>query len=179
MAKEQASSARRGRGFSRASTLLQKQIGDAGKSRGFAVARLLTHWAEIVGEDIARVARPVKIGYGRDGFGAKLTILTNGAQAPLLQMQTERIREKVNACYGYAAISAIRITQTAPSGFAESNADFKRPHVQPDEALTAETASEARDIASDVTNDHLRAALEQLGQNIISKERSQKGEKHG
>ncbi len=74
--------ARRSRGFEAASRLVSDRIRAAGEARGFAVARLLTHWAEIAGEDLARVTRPVKIGYARDGFGATLTLLTTSAQAP-------------------------------------------------------------------------------------------------
>ena len=67
------------------------------------MTRLLTHWEEAVGQDIAAIARPVNIGYGRGSFGATLTVLTTGAQAPMLEMQKEQLREKVNAVYGYNA----------------------------------------------------------------------------
>ena len=89
------------RGFQRASGLVESQIRNVGEGRGFAVARLLTHWEEIVGPDIARIARPVKVGYAQGGFGATLTLLSAGAHAPMLQAQLPQIRERVNACYGY------------------------------------------------------------------------------
>ncbi|MDP5360425.1 MAG: DUF721 domain-containing protein, partial [Paracoccaceae bacterium] len=41
------------RGFSRAATLMQTSIRKASEERGFAVTRLLTHWAEVVGEGTA------------------------------------------------------------------------------------------------------------------------------
>eukprot|EP00581_Thalassiosira_minuscula_P039407 CAMPEP_0184474250 /NCGR_PEP_ID=MMETSP0740-20130409/132953_1 /TAXON_ID=385413 /ORGANISM="Thalassiosira miniscula, Strain CCMP1093" /LENGTH=61 /DNA_ID=CAMNT_0026851415 /DNA_START=16 /DNA_END=198 /DNA_ORIENTATION=+ len=53
------------RGFARTSKLLNEQIRKAGESRGFAVSRLLTHWEEIAGPDLAAMARPVNVGYGR------------------------------------------------------------------------------------------------------------------
>ena len=80
---------RRMRGFERTGGLLQTRIRKAGEKRGFAVSRVLTHWPEIVGEDIARVARPVNVSYGKGGFGATLTLLTTGAQAPVLAMQRD------------------------------------------------------------------------------------------
>ena len=135
------------------------------------MARLLTHWAEIVGEDTARVARPVKVGYGRKGFGATLTILTTGAQAPMLEMQKEKIRERVNACYGYAAIERVQLTQTAPTGFAEGQATFEpapQPAAMPDPA----TKRAARDAVAPVRDDGLRQALEALGENVLSKPKS-------
>jgi len=159
---------RRMRGFERTSGLLQERIRKAGETRGFAVARLLTHWAEIVGAETARVARPIKVGYAQGGFGATLTVLTTGAQAPMLEMQKDRIKERVNACYGYAAISRIRITQTAPTGFAEGQAEFAPLPARPraDDPAVAEAARQA---AAPVSDDGLRAALEALGQNVLSR----------
>ncbi len=165
-------SLRSGRGFKRAASLMQGQIRRAGEQRGFAVSRLLTHWAEIVGEDTARVARPVKVGYGKRGFGATLTVLTTGAQAPMLEMQKDQIRERVNACYGYAAIERIHFTQTAPTGFAEGQAVFAPAPKEQPKAPDPATTQEAREAAAPVTDPGLRAALEALGQNVLSRHKS-------
>ena len=156
---------RRKRGFERAGALAAGRIRAGSESRGFAVSRLLTHWAEIVGPDIAPLARPVEVGYGR-GFGATLTLLTTGAQAPMLEMQKETIRERVNACYGYAAVQKVRITQTAATGFAEGQAVFEPERKTHPEA--AEVTPEAREAAKAVDNADLREALERLGANILS-----------
>ena len=160
---------RRKRGFERAASLVAGRIRTAGESRGFAVTRLLTHWPEIVGPDIAAAARPVEISYGR-GFGATLTLLTTGAQAPILEMQKVAIREKVNACYGYAAIQTIRLTQTAATGFSEGKAQFDaRPAKQVrHEPAVPDSVSEA---ASGVGDDNLRLALERLGANVLSRKK--------
>ena len=157
------------RGFKRTASVLSGQIRRAGESRGFAVSRLLTHWPEIVGADIAGIARPVKIGYGRGGLGATLTVLTTGPQAPMLEMQKEKLREKVNAVYGYNAISRVRITQTAPEGFHEGQAQFQ--HAKPQEPAPTDPriVRDAALVADPVQNDDLRAALERLGQHVLSK----------
>ena len=158
------------RGFTRTSSLLQKRVRRASESRGFSETRLLTHWPEIVGADIADIARPVNVSYGRQGLGASLTVLTTGAQAPMLEMQKEKLREKVNAVYGYNAISRIRITQTAPTGFAEGQASFDhRP--QKTKPATPDPASleKAEQLAAPIGDSSLRSALEALGQNVLSK----------
>lgn len=168
------SAQRRTRGFEATSGLLRDQIRNVGESRGFAVARLLTHWTEIAGEDMARVTRPVKVGYGREGMGATLTLLTTGPHAPMVEMQKEKLREKVNAVYGYAAISRILITQTAATGFAEGQAEFvARPKAPPppDPALQAEAAR----TAAPIHDEGLRAALEALAQNIFTRRKSKEG----
>ncbi|MFC3612185.1 DUF721 domain-containing protein [Lutimaribacter marinistellae] len=158
------------RGFKRTATLLNDQIRKAGESRGFAVSRVLTHWAEIVGADIAAISRPVNVGYAKGGFGATLTVLTTGPQAPMLEMQKERIREKVNATYGYNAISRVRITQTAPTGFAEGQASFgHKPAEKP--APAPEVLAEASRAAQGAGDPDLRAALERLGRNVLSRQK--------
>lgn len=159
---------RRRRGFERTSSLLAGRIRKAGEARGFAVTRLLTHWDEIAGPEIARIARPVEVSYGRaNALGATLVLLTTGAQAPMLEMQKERLREKVNAIYGYGAISRIRLTQTAPVGFAEGQAQFARKEPrrpEPDSALQ----SRARGAVAEVESPELRDALEKLAKNIFT-----------
>ncbi|MDF1669240.1 MAG: DciA family protein [Roseovarius sp.] len=158
------------RGFKRTSQLLKDRIRRASESRGFAVSRLLTQWEEVAGPDIASIARPVDVSYGRQGFGATLTVLTTGAQAPMLEMQKEKLRERVNAVYGYNAISRIRLTQTAPTGFAEGKASFEhRPKQAPAKKPDPATQAEAAQMAAPVGDGNLREALEALGQNVLSK----------
>ena len=159
------------RGFSRAATLMQTRIRTASEERGFAVTRLLTHWSEVVGEATARIATPVNVSYGKTGMGATLTVLTTGPQAPMLEMQKEQIREKVNACYGYRAIARVRITQTAPTGFADGRVAFAHaPKVKktPNPAATAT----AQSLAGEVQNDDLRTALAALGANVLTHQKS-------
>lgn len=159
---------RTSRGFRRTSNLLQNRIRALGETRGFAVTRLLTHWAEIVGEQTASIARPVDVKYGREGFGATLTLLTTGAQAPMLEMQKETLRERVNACYGHTAISRIRITQTAATGFAEGQAQFAPAPKAKTKTFSPETKQAASKAAAPIADQGLRDALEALGENIIS-----------
>ena len=159
------------RGFEPAFGLMKDAVRAAGESRGFAVARLLTHWAEAVGEDMARKTRPVKIGYGKGGMGATLTLLVRAAEAPMVQMALPQLKDRVNAVYGYAAVSHIHLTQTAATGFAEGQAEFTpapKAAKQPDPATTAK----AQAVAEGVTDPSLRQALEQLAQNILTRPRS-------
>lgn len=159
------------KGFKRTATLLTGQIRKVSESRGFGESRLLTQWPEIAGADIAAIARPVEVSFGRGGLGATLTVLTTGAQAPMLEMQKDRLREKVNAVYGYAAIARIRITQTAATGFADGQVDFDhRPASLAVEAIRPETVARAGETVAQVADDTLRTALERLGANILSKQ---------
>ena len=157
------------KGFARTSTLLRERIRKAGESRGFAVTRVLTHWQEIVGEDVAAICKPVDVKYGRQGMGATLTVLTTGAQAPMLEMQKERIRAKVNGVYGYNAIERIRITQTAATGFAEGQAVFTPKPKPAETVLPEDIRAEAHDVAAPIADAGLRDALERLAANVLNR----------
>ncbi|MBY6092474.1 DUF721 domain-containing protein [Pseudooceanicola sp. 502str34] len=157
-------------GFARTSKLLETRIRQAGETRGFAVTRLLTHWDEIVGEDLAAMARPVDVKYGRQqGFGATLTVLTTGALAQMVEMQKDKMRDRVNAVYGYNAISRVRVTQTAPTGFAEGQVDFSRPKPKAPVAPDPMVSQQARAVSQDVGDEGLRNALEALAKNVLGK----------
>lgn len=157
-------------GFAQTGGLLKQNIRQASESRGFAQSRVLTHWEEIAGAEMAAISRPVEIGYGRGSLGATLTLLTTGANAPLLEMRKEELRERVNAIYGYNAIARIRVTQTAATGFAEGRVAFEhRARTAAKPAPTPEIVAEAHSATEGVSDQGLRQALERLGANVISK----------
>ena len=160
---------RRMRGFEPASGLLKDRIRSAGESRGFALTRLLTHWPDVVGADLARSTRPVKVGYAKGSFGATLTLLVKPTDAPMVQMQLPRIKDRVNACYGYAAIGRVLLTQTAAMGFAEGQAQFTPAPTPQKPPPPPEVIAKARDTAEGVQDEGLRKALETLAQNILTR----------
>ena len=163
---------RRMRGFEAAGGLLSRRIQKAGESRGFAITRLLTHWPEVAGPDLAPISRPVKVGYTREGMGATLTLLVAPAHAPLVEMRKERLRERVNAVYGYNAIARIQITQTAATGFAEGQADFTHAPRTGKPRDLPQPGPAAQAVAADVGDEGLRRALAQLAQNVLARNRS-------
>jgi hypothetical protein len=168
---------RRLRGFEPASHLLQTRIRTVGESRGFAVSRLLTGWAEIAGPDLAPVTRPVKVSYGREGMGATLTLLVSPAHAPIVQMALPQLKDRVNAAYGYSAISRITLTQTAATGFAEGQAQFTAAPARATQAPDPGLAREAAGVAAPIRDQGLRTALEALAQNILTRAKSKEGPK--
>lgn len=162
-------SGRSQKGFTRASTLVRGRIRDASGSRGFAQSRLLTHWDEIAGEDIAKISRPVEVTYSKGGFGAVLVLLTTGSNAPVLDMEKEKLRARVNAVYGYNAIGRIRVTQTARSGFADGQVEFTpAPKKRPVGPSSHDVSAAQKDVGN-IEDNALRDALILLGANIKSK----------
>lgn len=157
---------RKARGFLRAGELTPAALKTASAKRGFAELRLLTEWRAVVGEALARVCRPVKVSYSRKGpgLGATLIVTAEGARAPEVDMQKERILEKVNAFYGYRAVSRLSIDQsrapmmTTPPGMAEAPAGWTGPAPKP-----------APKPVDGVEDEGLALALARLGANVTAK----------
>lgn len=159
--------ARRRRGFERAVTLVGRELKTPAEKRGFAQNKLLTHWSEIVGPEIADMAVPVKVKFGR-GFGGTLVLLTTGAKAPMLEMSREAIITRVNACYGYSAIKDVQVTQTAATGFAEGQVAFTAPTKQVKTAPDPVRLATATAGLTEIEDPALRDALRKLAGNIVN-----------
>jgi len=158
---------RRKRGFETAGALLANALKAPAEKRGFGEAKLLTHWPEIVGEDLAAIARPVKITYGR-GFGGTLVLLTTGANAPVLDMQKDRIVERVNATCGYRAVAHVHITQTAATGFAEGQVAFRARKPTPPPPPDPVRLARAMDGIDGIEDAGLKEALARLARNVLT-----------
>ena len=150
-----------GRGFAHAGGLLASRIRQGAQGRGFAEVRLLTHWEEIVGPDVARIARPGRVSYARGGLGATLSVFCSGADAPVVSMQADTIRERVNACYGYNAVRRVRIEQDGQArGLAEAAAPYRADKPAPAPVFTPDI--------DNVSDAGLRDALARLAGNVLS-----------
>ena len=155
-------------GFRKASILMKKSIQKASESRGFAQSRVLTHWNEIVGEEISSVSIPTKVSYKTDGLGATLTILTSGPNGPILEMQKEFIRNKINAVYGYNAVHKINITQSSPIAIISKNKNSESM-VSKNKKINVEIFPSLEKTVNEIDDKNLRQALEELAINVFTK----------
>ena len=155
-------------GFKKASVLLKKNIQKVSESRGFAQSRVLTHWSEIVGEEISSVSIPTKVSYKTDGLGATLTILTSGSSGPILEMQKEFIRTKINAVYGYNAVQKIKITQSSPLALIRKNENPKNI-ISKKNKSNVEISTSLEKAVNEIDDKNLRQALEELAINVFTK----------
>jgi hypothetical protein len=131
----------------------------------------LTHWGEIVGEDISSVSIPTKVSYRTDGLGATLTILTSGSNAPILEMQKEFIRNKINAVYGYNAVHKIKITQSSPIALIGKNEDSKIIMSKKNK-IDGEISPDLEKAVNEIDDKNLRQGLEELAINVFTKLRN-------
>jgi hypothetical protein len=138
-------------------------VGDIGgqsfRRFGFVQHSIVSRWGEIVGTRYAKVSSPesIKFPQGKKAGGA-LTLLVDGAHAPLIQHLTPMILEKVNRFFGYAAINRIVFRQGKPP------ADAPRPARPQLRAVPKELGEGLREIA----DPELRLCLESLAAQIAA-----------
>jgi hypothetical protein len=168
---------RRARGFQRAGGIVAPTLAAVAERRGFVEARLVTAWAEIAGPEIAAATRPVKMTRPRGprgvAGGGTLTVEADGARAPEVQMMLPTLRARVNAALGYPAVARIQVVHGW--GFAEAATPFvhpRRAEVVP-EPEPEELAPLLSDCSS-IGDGGLRAALETLARNVISRRSTSK-----
>jgi hypothetical protein len=144
----------------RAAGELVGTIGDQSFRRfGFIQGSIVSRWAEIVGERYAKVSSPESIRFptGKKAGGA-LTLLVDGAHAPLIQHLTPMIVERVNRFFGYAAVNWIVFKRGRPPAAPPRP---QRPQLRP---VPMELGEGLREIA----DPELRACLESLASRIAA-----------
>jgi hypothetical protein len=135
-------------------------IGDQSFRRfGFVQSSIVSRWSEIVGERYAKVSCPESIRFpaGKKAGGC-LTLLVDGAHAPLIQHLTPVIVERVNRFFGYAAVNRIVFRQGRPPAPASRP---QRPDLRP---VPKDLGEGLREIA----DPELRACLESLAAQIAA-----------
>jgi hypothetical protein len=144
----------------RAAGELVGAVGDPSFRRfGFVQGSIVSRWSEIVGDRYAKVSSPESIRFptGRKAGGV-LTLLVDGAHAPLIQHLTPMIVERVNRFFGHAAINRIVFKQGKPP---PPPARPERPQLRP---VPKELGEGLREIA----DPELRACLESLAAQIAA-----------
>lgn len=145
-------------GRARAAGELIGNVGAAAFRRfGFIQASVVSRWAEIVGDRYAKVSSPESIRFpaGKKS-GGTLSIVVQGAHAPLMQHLAPVITERVNRFFGYHAVAKLAFRQGAP--IAREKAP-KRPELRP---VPKQLGEGLREIA----DPELRACLEALAARI-------------
>jgi hypothetical protein len=138
-------------------------VGDIGgrsfKRFGFVQSSIVSRWAEIVGVRYARVSCPesIKFPTGKKGGGV-LTLMVDGAHAPLIQHLTPLIVERVNRFFGYAAINRIVFRQ----------GKLPVPAPRPERPQLRAVPKELGEGLREITDPELRACLESLAAQIVA-----------
>lgn len=151
-------SPRQGRSRS-AGELIGAASGPAFKRFGFVQGAVVSRWSEIVGERYAKVSSPESIRFsGGSRKNGTLTLLVEGAHAPLMQHLGPMVIERVNRFFGYEAVARLVFRQGRLPQKPQSPA---RPIPAP---VPAELGEGLRAIA----DPELRACLESLAGQIAA-----------
>jgi hypothetical protein len=145
-------------------------IEEALAARGLSEASLIADWPAVVGESIARYARPVQLQWPpraarRDPetpiAPATLVLRLDGAFALEAQHNAAIIAARVNAHLGWRCVEKIAFRQGPLPPLKEK----RRPPPSP----SAEAEAEARTAAAAIDDDDLREALTRLGARAIDR----------
>ena len=147
--------------------LVGKTVGDAFAKQGFAAVEIVTHWQEIVGDDLAKRSEPIKLAWPRrddpDSVGV-LQIRVEGAYALEIQHLQPVIIERVNRYFGWRCVGRLAIRQGPVASRRKRPAPRKEP--SPDEIETMRRGIGKFD------NDELGRSVARLG--ALIKDRGRK-----
>jgi len=176
--KKQAAEQVRSRRPRSVSDLLPLAGGAAFRRFGFVQSSIVSRWREIVGVRYAAVSSPESIRFpaGKKRNGV-LTLVVEGAHAPMMQHVAPAIIERVNAFFGYPAVERVAFRQgivqaarakarRAPAPLGDSGLGLHPG--QGDEA--AQIPVELGDSLRRVSDPELRACLESLARGIAEGE---------
>lgn len=138
---------------------LRRTLAPILKEAGPAATTLESRWAEIVGQRLAAVTKPVRVVPGKTG--ATLHIQAPSAAAPMVQHAADHIMEKVSLATG-ATIKTLKIVQTAGRKRAAATP------APPPRALTPDERADIDRALAPLQTPAIRDALEQLGEAVIS-----------
>jgi hypothetical protein len=135
---------------------------------GFPASELLTNWQAVVGADLARWTRPEKLKWPKapdeegervPASGATLVLRIDGPRSIEVQMRARQIMERINAYFGFRAVTQLRIIQAPLPVRAE-----------PERLEPAVPARPPVDVSA-VADAGLRAALLRMSRGVAGKSR--------
>jgi hypothetical protein len=154
------------------SDLLPLAGGAAFRRFGFVQSSIVSRWREIVGARYAAVSSPesIRFPHGKKRNGV-LTLVVEGAHAPMMQHVAPAIVERVNAFFGYPAVERVAFRQgivqaaRASSRRAPFGPFGAAPSPGEEEGL-CEIPAELGDSLREVADPELRACLESLARGL-------------
>lgn len=147
--------------------LVAGTLAPALRAQGFAAADVVVAWADLVGERLGAVSRPVRVEWPRRARDADpeappapatLVVRVESAFALEVQHLAPVLVERVNAYYGWRCIGRIVLRQ----------GPVRRPEARPGPApaLDERDARRIADAVGGVDEEPLRAALDRLGRAV-------------
>lgn len=92
--------------------------------KGFSEPTLVLRWDDIVGPEVARLARPLRLSEGADG--GTLTLKAEPGASVFLQHETRALCERINTYLGRPAVTRLRFVHGPLTGRRDSPAPRSR-----------------------------------------------------
>lgn len=145
------------------SDLLPVVGGAAFRRFGFVQSSIVSRWREIVGARYAAVSAPESIRFppGKK-IGGTLTLVVEGAHAPMLQHVAPTIQERVNQFFGYEAVARIAIRQ----GLVQ--VEKRKSRAAPPSLRPVTLPVDMKDSLRDIADPELRQCLESLARGLTA-----------
>ncbi len=148
--------------------IIAAPLSAACRKRGFATLDLVAHWPDIVGPAYAETTAPDQLSWPRRPKGlideeehepAVLTVRCSGAAAMRLTLEAPQLIERINTFFGYRLVGRLKPLQLPPVKIGP------RPRPRPAK-LSPEAEARVQTLASGISDDGLKAAVERLGRAV-------------
>lgn len=130
-----------------------------------AIGRIVEQWGEIMGEDFADKAQPLKLNYRKGVKGRKATatleVATSSSFATTLPYQKGLILERINRIFGEQWITDIKFIASELSEQVVEPRKRKIP-------LTGSQKNYLSSLLTDIEDPEIKERLERLGKAIIT-----------
>ncbi len=143
--------------------LLPAAGGAAFRRFGFVQSSIVSRWQEIVGARYAAVSAPESIRFpvGKKS-GGTLTLVVEGAHAPMMQHVAPAIMERVNQFFGYEAVARIAIRQ----GLVQ--VEKRKSRLAPPSLRPVTLPVDMKETLRDIADPELRQCLELLARGLTA-----------
>jgi hypothetical protein len=134
------------------------------QKHGFQQADILSHWVVIAGDELAQICVPDRIKWPRAAEGMRvqggtLVVRVNPGRALDVQYRAQQLMERVNQFFGYGAIGALKVLQSATVVVAAP---------PPPPVLPVPSAAVQERVAT-IENHELKEALLRLGAQVTGR----------
>ena len=147
--------------MTRLSKIIDPMIEPTARERGFVFSRLISQWQQIAG-DMANWCPPVELKFNKsETSNGTLKLAIASGRGPEANQQSDNLISRVNASFGYAAVSRLSFVQTLQAKPLQlESPEAKLPNAQAQHNQSIWTLDEK---LQQIKSPSLRAALRRLG----------------
>jgi len=151
-------------GLSNLTQEVKKLTQNALGKHGFVQVELLSHWLEILGQELAYGVKPIGLNFpAKERTNGTLKVQTAGGSFALLfEHQKGQVIEKINTYFGYPAVKQIKIEQNAFKLNAPQQEKMPWP-------LDEEEIEKLAQKVSSIEDENLRKKMLDIGIQLIQK----------